>query len=97
MGSSMTAPPSVLSPSSILPPPLSHFAFILAMKNLARVSNMLLFHLSLIFLELRRSASVCHLVQVVASSSRSTLVVLMEVATTTVITITITATLACVL
>ena len=37
IGRSMAAPPHVLSPSSILPPPLSHCAIIPARKNSLRV------------------------------------------------------------
>ena len=37
---SMTIPPRVLSPSSILPPPFSNGAFIPARKNSARISEM---------------------------------------------------------
>jgi hypothetical protein len=36
---SMTAQPSVFSPSSILPPPSSSYAFIPARKNLATVQK----------------------------------------------------------
>jgi hypothetical protein len=39
---SMIAPPSVLSPTSILPPPLSQCAFIPARKNSAPFSNVIL-------------------------------------------------------
>jgi len=37
IGRSMVAPPRVLSPSSILPPPTSHCAIIPARKNSLRV------------------------------------------------------------
>jgi len=43
IGRSMTAPPPVISPSSILPPPSSPRAFIPAAKNLVCVSKTLLF------------------------------------------------------
>jgi hypothetical protein len=43
IGRSMTAPPPVLSPSSILPPPSPPCAFIPATKNLMCVSKTLLF------------------------------------------------------
>jgi hypothetical protein len=39
----MTAQPPVLSPSSILPPPLRHLAFITARKNMARLKKLLQF------------------------------------------------------
>ena len=38
-GRSMTAPSPVLSPNSVLPPPSSHYVFILVKKNLARFSK----------------------------------------------------------
>jgi len=45
IGRIMTGPPHVLSPSSIFPSPSSHCASILARKNSARVSKVLLFHI----------------------------------------------------
>ena len=45
----VTAPPFVLSPSSILPLPASHCAFIPARKFMARFSSMLLFQIYLCF------------------------------------------------
>jgi hypothetical protein len=43
IGRRMIAPSFVLSPSSILPPPSSYFAFIPARKHLASVSKVLSF------------------------------------------------------
>jgi hypothetical protein len=45
IGLSTSAPPSVLSPSSILPPRSSYGNFIYARENASRVSQMLLFQL----------------------------------------------------
>jgi hypothetical protein len=42
IGRRMTAPPPVLSPSSILPPPESHGAFIPANKYLAAFQTVIL-------------------------------------------------------
>jgi hypothetical protein len=39
IGRRLTAPPPLLSPSSILPPPSSHFTFILAEKILGRAKK----------------------------------------------------------
>jgi len=45
IGRSMTDPPPVLSPSSALPPPLSHCAFIPATKNAAHFEMLFQFFL----------------------------------------------------
>jgi hypothetical protein len=49
IGRSVTAPPPVLSPLIVLPPPSCHFAIISARKISARVSKMLLFQFILHF------------------------------------------------
>ena len=58
---SMTAPPTVLSPSSTLPPPSSHCAFISVWQNSVWVSKTFhfLFSQNYLILKLRRSRSVC--------------------------------------
>ena len=61
LASSMTAPPPVLSPSSILPPLPSHCAFILASKEISGAiqSCLILGFLKLCPFEVRNSWSVC--------------------------------------
>jgi hypothetical protein len=54
IGSSMTAPPPVLSPNSILPPPSSHCAFSLAKKISVLFKKKLAFLFLDFFFKLRK-------------------------------------------
>jgi hypothetical protein len=55
IGRSMSAPPSVSSPSSILPPPSSHYAFISARKTRRAFQNFI-FHFPIFFSQLFETA-----------------------------------------
>lgn len=52
IGQSMATPPAVLPPSSIFPPPLSHWAFIPTRNNLVHISKVLLILLFSCFFEI---------------------------------------------